>query len=52
MAYYDEITGNWIETGGAGFDQLDNSSGTDDLSDWEYIYSGNNVWTSFGLGHH
>jgi hypothetical protein len=44
--YYDEITGNWIETGGAGFDQLDNSSGTDDLSDWEYNYSGNNVWTS------
>lgn len=41
--YYDEVTGAFIETGGDGFDQLDNSSGTADLSD--YLYSGNNVWT-------
>jgi hypothetical protein len=44
--YYDEYTGNWIETGGAGFGQLDNSSGTTDLSGWEYDYSGNNIWTN------
>ena len=40
--YYDEITGQFIETGGAGFDQLDNTSGTADLSDYDYF--GNNVW--------
>ncbi len=44
--YYDEVTGRFIETGGAGFNQLDNTSGTTDLSGWEYDYSGNNVWTS------
>ena len=40
--YYDEITGAFIETGGDGFDQLDNTSGIADLSDYDYF--GNNVW--------
>lgn len=36
--YYDEITGEFIETGGDGFDQLDNTSGTVDLSDYDFGY--------------
>ena len=46
--YYDEITGEYIDDGGdytgggGGFDELDDTSGTDDMAGWNY---GNGVWT-------
>lgn len=42
--YYDEITGEYIETGGYGQLQgpLDNTSGTAELSGWEYT---DGIWT-------
>lgn len=42
--YYDEITGGWVELGddSYGYSPLDNTSGTADMSGWEYF--GNNVW--------
>lgn len=48
--YYDEITGQYIDTGddygdytggGLGFKPLDNTSGTDDMAGWAY---NNGVW--------
>lgn len=40
--YYDELTGQFIETGGPGFDILDNTSGIADMPDYSYL--GNNVY--------
>lgn len=31
--YYDEITGDWVDTGGDGYEQLDDSSGTNEMHD-------------------
>ena len=44
--YYDEITGEWVDLGSdsSGYSQLDNTSGTADLTGWQY--KGNNVWTT------
>ena len=41
--YYDEITGEYIDLGDdtAGYDQLDNTSGTDTMEGWAY---NNGVW--------
>jgi hypothetical protein len=46
--YYDEETGDYIDDGGdytgggGGFGQLDNTSGTDDMTGWKF---GDGVWT-------
>jgi hypothetical protein len=42
--YYDEITGEYIDTGDVGVTQgpLDDTSGTDDMSGWNYS---NGMWT-------
>lgn len=44
--YYDETTGAWVELGdgAAGYNPLDNTSGTADLTGWDY--KGNNVWST------
>ena len=43
--YYDETTGEYIDTGNVGVDQgpLDNTSGTVDMSGWNYS---NGTWTT------
>jgi len=45
--YYDEITGEYIDTGddSYGYEQLDDTSGTDTMEGWSY---GNGKWTDPG----
>lgn len=41
--YYDEITGDWVDTGDDyGYNPLDDTSGTGGIDDWSYL---NGVWT-------